>query len=328
MCIRDRDKAFGGVTSVFDLKGKKILAINNGIYEKLIRNFGGIPVIYPLFTEIPDAVVMFKNKTDIRFMMWSTIIIDFQTVKDCELYKVLDGVSDLMIQTTHPFRVSDDYIRKLDIAGINATGTKTSQKYYKEYVDKWDGEKCQDKEEVNKERVTYSDVKEVFYILAGALVIGLFLTIFSKFIGQKVHFWRNDNLAGRRYFMLFDGITAMTNRYLISSMVRLHEVSRPKNAYYFAHISKIVNPLLLSKATKSLREEQLSKKITFSGLSLNQIERSSFSAFEIAICGKIIRSTSQEKKESLKGTLYSNYTKRKWIDAILFFVIPCQRWKF
>eukprot|EP01017_Pseudomicrothorax_dubius_P042215 TRINITY_DN6859_c0_g1_i2.p1 TRINITY_DN6859_c0_g1~~TRINITY_DN6859_c0_g1_i2.p1 ORF type:complete len:238 (+),score=7.03 TRINITY_DN6859_c0_g1_i2:146-859(+) len=222
-----------------------------------------------------------------------------------------------MIKTGHPFRVSDEYIRQLDIAGINVTGERTYQSYFNEFVKSWNGERCLGKKLPNKDVVSYGEVKEAFFILFGTFILGFIFSLLGDRIGKRIHFWESDNLAGRRYLILFDGMTAVTTRHLIASMIRIHNVSRPKNAAYFAYIRSKINPLVFSKASKRIQEETFTW-IPKSALASKEIENLSFSSFELSTCGKIIRSSSMIEKKMLCTTLRMVYERRKWIYTVLF----------
>eukprot|EP01017_Pseudomicrothorax_dubius_P009393 TRINITY_DN13180_c0_g1_i2.p1 TRINITY_DN13180_c0_g1~~TRINITY_DN13180_c0_g1_i2.p1 ORF type:complete len:122 (-),score=6.17 TRINITY_DN13180_c0_g1_i2:56-421(-) len=116
-------------------------------------------------------------------------------------------------------------------------------------------------------------------------------------------------------------------RHLISCMFRINQISRPKNSYYFSLLRDQIDPMVLSEVSRIVQEEIANKKDTKNRYTLDQIERLSFSAFEVATSREIIRSTSEETKRLLLSKFNSAFTRRKWIHALLFFVIPCERLK-
>eukprot|EP01017_Pseudomicrothorax_dubius_P013976 TRINITY_DN16383_c0_g1_i1.p1 TRINITY_DN16383_c0_g1~~TRINITY_DN16383_c0_g1_i1.p1 ORF type:complete len:122 (-),score=6.78 TRINITY_DN16383_c0_g1_i1:78-443(-) len=114
--------------------------------------------------------------------------------------------------------------------------------------------------------------------------------------------------------MLLDGMMAVTTQHLISSMVRIYKISRPKYANYLLYIRRSVSPVLLDRLSKVLEDEKTS-----------EIGSSSFSAFQNAKCGKIIRSTSAIDSLSLLSMLDSVSYRRKWVYTVLFFILPLDR---
>eukprot|EP01017_Pseudomicrothorax_dubius_P038382 TRINITY_DN5740_c0_g1_i3.p1 TRINITY_DN5740_c0_g1~~TRINITY_DN5740_c0_g1_i3.p1 ORF type:complete len:245 (+),score=31.58 TRINITY_DN5740_c0_g1_i3:43-777(+) len=242
---------------------------------------------------------------------------------------VLEGISPLIVQLAHTLKTSDSHIRNLDLLGINITGSKTYEQYYNEFVSTKSADVCLDKKIPNTETATYDDVKEVFYIFACAIGIGMVLTIISNSFSNWIEYWNLDELAGRQYIILLDSVTAITNRYLIGSMVRIHDVSRPKNLHFLAHIRNNINPKILRAVMKTLKEEERNKKKTIKNkTSKQEIENSSLSALEITICGKIIKSTSLKVQLELSSVLNRICARRRWIFTTFYFALPCERWKF
>eukprot|EP01017_Pseudomicrothorax_dubius_P037648 TRINITY_DN5544_c0_g3_i3.p1 TRINITY_DN5544_c0_g3~~TRINITY_DN5544_c0_g3_i3.p1 ORF type:complete len:429 (+),score=35.52 TRINITY_DN5544_c0_g3_i3:49-1335(+) len=320
--IMNDDKTFGGIKSEKDLKGKKVFTLDNGAYEQVVKRFAGIPILFNLYNTPDDAVTLFQARDDVHFMIYSTPVIQIQTLKHCNLYQALDNLQSLSIQAGFTLKVLDQYIRQIDIASINATGEKTYQQYFKGYLSQMKEEKCQGKENMDKEVLSFYDIKEAFYVIATAFALGIIIFFLSRSIGTRVRYWQQDNLSGRSYLILFDKITAVTTRFLVDSMPRIHQITKPKNADYFICIRKLWNKQTLERLYQRVNEEYNQSLKTIS-----EKERPCFSAFEVGIHGKIIRSKSEEKKRILQRRLDRAAIRRLWIYLLFFFVIPYKRYK-